>query len=265
VVAGLVLFAALLSAAKIAGQVHGAIEMSGDDAMAVRLAAFGVSAVAVVLVSIIVAFFYCLSALNGERRDRSILFWKSLPVSDLKAVLAKASIPMIVLPAFVFVVVVVMQIVLLMLGAFGMLLHGGGPGLLGADFHLPQLWTLLFYGLAVVTLWYAPLYGWTLMVSAWAKRAPFLWAVLPPLALALVERLGLGTDVTGRLLHDRFNGFAVGFKDGLPHGNRWTVTDPMQMMDPAALLASPGLWGGLIAAAGFLAATVWLRRSRDPV
>jgi len=266
-VAGLVLLGAFISAFKFAGHPHGPIDLSPDQAAVVRIAAFGASATAVIIVSGVVSVFYCLAALNGERRDRSILFWKSLPVSDRTAVLAKASVPLLVLPAFVYVVVAVLQTLLLVIGAVGILLGGGDPALIGVDQHLPELWGLLFYGLTAITLWYAPIYGWLLMISAWSKRAPFLWAVLPPLALALVERLMLGTDYIGRLLHDRIGGFMVGFQSGSVslQTHRANFSDPLAIADPTALFSSPGLWGGLVAGAIFIAATVWLRQTRDPV
>ena len=61
--------------------------------------------------------FYCLDALYGERRDRSILFWKSLPVSDLTTVLSKASIPIVVLPLLTFAVTVATQLIMLLSAA----------------------------------------------------------------------------------------------------------------------------------------------------
>ena len=145
-------------------------------------------------------------------------------------------------------------------------IFGGSQGLMGVDVRMLQIWALLLYGLAAITLWYAPIYGWLLMVSAWAKRGPFLWAVLPPLALALVERLMVGTNYLGHLLHQRIGGFVVGFRDGSAsfHAQSTNFLNPLSIADPAGLVSSPGLWGGLAAAAVFIAATVWLRQNRDP-
>ena len=65
------------------------------------------------LTAFLVGVFYCLDALHGERRDRSILFWKSLPVSDLTTVLAKASVPCRVLPPRAFALALATQLMLL--------------------------------------------------------------------------------------------------------------------------------------------------------
>src|SRR5580692_2634449 len=144
------------------------------------------AAMLVGLVAFVVGIFYSLDALHGERRDRSILFWKSLPRSDLTTVLAKASVPLVILPVLVFVIAVLLQIV--------MWLESGGVLLLtGASTATPwappvfEMQLVLLYSLIVMALWHAPLYMWMLLVSGWARRATFLWAVLPPLAIAALE------------------------------------------------------------------------------
>ena len=80
------------------------------------------------------AVFYCLDALHGERRDRSILFWKSLPVSDLTTVLSKASIPLVMMPLLIFAITVAMQWIMLLLSS---------AVLLGSGQSVATLWTQL--------------------------------------------------------------------------------------------------------------------------
>src|SRR5437763_11697249 len=125
----------------------------------------------------IVGIFFSLDALYGERRDRSILFWKSLPVSDLTTVLSKAAVPLVVLPIIAFILGQAAQIILLILGT--MILEGSGIGgaVLWREFRLFQEPFVMFYGLTIFMLWWAPIYAWLLLVSAWAKRVPLLWAV----------------------------------------------------------------------------------------
>ena len=153
------------------------------------------AAMLLMLTAFIVAIFYSLDALYGERRDRSILFWKSLPVSDLTIVLAKASIPLLVLPLLVFVIVVAMQWTMLLLSTAALLTRGDSVATLWSQLPFFQLEFVLLYSLAVISLWYAPFYAWLLLVSAWARRTTFLWAVLPPLAIALVEWITFHTSV----------------------------------------------------------------------
>src|SRR6202022_2694551 len=144
--------------------------------------------------TLIVAMFYCLEALYSERRDRSILFWKSLPVSDLTTVLAKLSIPVVIIPLLSCAIAVATQFIMLLLAS--LVLAGSG-----ANIH--ALWTqapffreslgLLNHMLTVHGLWYAPFYGWLLFVSAAAQRAPLIWAATPPFVISAVEKIAFNT------------------------------------------------------------------------
>ena len=132
------------------------------------------------LTGIIVGVFYCLDALHGERRDRSILFWKSLPVSDLTTVLSKASIPLVVLPLLTFAVTVAMQWIMLLLSSAVLLVSGQSVATLWTKLSFFRMSLLLLYHILTAhALWPAPVYCWLLLVSGWSRRATFLWAVLP--------------------------------------------------------------------------------------
>jgi ABC-2 type transport system permease protein len=225
------------------------------------------AAMLMMLTALIVAIFYCLDALYGERRDRSILFWKSLPVSDLTTVLAKASIPLVVLPLIVFAIVVAMQLTMLLLSVSALLMSGGSVAALWRQLPFFQLEWVLLYSLIVIALWYAPLVAWLLLISGWARRTTFLWAVLPPLAIALVEWITFHTSYFASLLKERFIGFdESAFALRMPDG---TMIDPhfipLTQVTPLRFLGSPGLWIGLVFAAAFLAAAVRLRRYREPI
>jgi len=214
----------------------------------------------------IVGIFYSLDALHGERRDRSILFWKSLPVSDLTTVLSKASIPLVVLPLLVLALTVSLQLVMLLVSATVVWLSGVSAGTPWAP-PLFEMELVTLYGTTVITLWHAPIYMWLLLVSGWARRATFLWAVLPPLALAAVEYIAFHTSYLGSLLQDRVFGFAAGAfdlkdKNGVPIDPHFI---PLAQLAPGRFLSSPGLWAGLIFAAMFFAAAVRLRRYREPI
>lgn len=210
--------------------------------------------------ALLVAFFYCVDALNGERRDRSILFWKSLPVSDRTAVLAKAFVPLAVLPAITFAVVVATQI-LMMLSSAAILGVAGPPGAPLFPYPLLLHSTFLLYGLLTLALWQAPLFAWLLLISAWARRAAFLWAVLPPLVIVAFEAGAFnGSRFAAFLGHRLSGGIEAAFAFG-PKGS----LDSLSELTPSRFLATPGLWLGLAFAALFLAAAVRLRRARGPL
>src|SRR2546428_3832169 len=155
----------------------------------------------------IVGVFYCLDALQGERRDRSILFWKSLPVSDLTTVLSKAITPVVILPLVTFAITVGTQSIMLLVSTTVLLGSGLSVTALWSHGSLFQSWLMLLHHLLIVHgLWYAPIYGWLPLVAAWARRAPFLWASLPLLAIGVVERIAFNTSHFGTMLAHRMTG-----------------------------------------------------------
>ena len=216
----------------------------------------------IMLSTFLAAVFYCLDALYGERRDRSILFWRSLPVSDTVTVLAKASVPIVILPLLTFVIAAVTVWIVVAIDAATLAAHGRS---LSALSQVPVLKTqagLLYHLVTVHALWYAPIYAWLLLVSTWARRMPFLWAFLPPLMIALVEKIAFNTTYFARFIGYRVGGAPSGGDFGQRGG---PMAHGIAGATPGLFFISPGLWGGLIVAAIFLAAAVWLRRYRAPI
>ena len=215
---------------------------------------YSMAASLILLTAFVVGMFYCLDALNAERRDRSILFWKSMPVSDTTTVLAKAFVPFAVLPAVGFVVTLVVQ---------GLMLLASGPVLpiQWDELHLGTMTMVMAYGLAVHALWFAPLYGYLLLVSAWARRAAILWAVLPIFAIAVAEQIALGTAWFASAMRYRFMGaMAEAFAPNALHG---PITE-LSQLTPAKYFSTPNLWLGLVFAAAFIYAAIHMRRRREP-
>jgi ABC-2 type transport system permease protein len=218
---------------------------------------------ALMLANVILTVIYCLGALHNERFDRSILFWKSLPVADLTTVIAKASIPLLVIPLITFAVVVATQGILL-LGASAVLLgRGGNVAALWAQNPLLPMWGAMLYHLATVhALYYAPVYGWLLLVSGWARRAAFLWAILPMAAILIIERLVFDTSVFAHMLLSRLGGGPAALPYPPPANMPLAVPT---IRDLAAFLTGPGLWVGLAVFALFIAAAARLRRYQGPI
>ena len=218
------------------------------------------SAALIMGIALVVGIFYSLDALYGERRDRSILFWKSMPVSDFTTVLSKFAIPLVIIPVLSYAIAVVTQFIMLLLAS---------TVLMGSGANLAALWTqqslfrstleLFYHMLTVHGLWYAPLYAWLLLVSAAAPRAPFVWAVLPPFVIWGVEKIAFNTTYFLSLLKVRLMG---------PPDPEMTMSrngDFMSTLIPHHFFDQPGLWAGLAVAAVFLAIAVRLRRYRGPI
>src|SRR5205807_3311474 len=164
IVAAIILFGSFVGAFHLPGRRQNALLLDPAHRQAAIELPYDVAAMMFIFTAFIIGVFYCLDALHGERRDRSILFWKSLPVSDLTTVISKATIPMVVLPAVTFATVVVTQFIMLLISTV-VLLPSGLAATTWANFNLFRQSLVLIYGLIAISLWHAPIYGWALLVS----------------------------------------------------------------------------------------------------
>lgn len=260
-VAAVALFAFSISA--VAGIWEEALRLYPEQPSEAVAQPYDMVAALLMLTCIVVSVFYCLDALHGERRDRSILFWKSLPVSDLTTVLAKVSIPLVVLPLLTFAITVAVQGIMLLLSSFIVLGSGQSVAALWTKLSFFRMSLLLLYHLLTAhALWPLPIYCWLLLVSGWARRATFLWAALPLVAIAGVEQIMFHTWHFAALVGSRLIGAAPAFAST---PDNMFPSGPMTHITAGTFLSSPGLWIGLVFAAVFLAAAVRLRRYQGPI
>jgi len=241
------------------------VVLLGDPAKARSAieAPYDIAAIMLILTAFVVGFFYCLDALYGERRERSILFWKSLPVSDRTTVLSKTTVPLVVLPLVTFATVIATQLVMLISTSLLLISHRMSPASTWTYVPLAQNSIVLLYGLIAIALWHAPIFGWALLISGWVRRAAFLWAVLPILSISIFEKITFNTSHFAAVMKDRFFGFApTAFTFELHHGVG--ITSLVQLT-PGRYLSTPGLWLGLLFAAVCITAAIRLRRYRGPL
>jgi ABC-2 type transport system permease protein len=259
-VAGVILVGFAVSLAAWPARIQAASALGPGELREAVQQPFVVAALMLMSIEILVSIVYSLDALYGERRDRSILFWKSMPVSDRTTVVAKASIPILVLPFVTFVVTVGTQVVMLLIGSAALAARGVSVGALWGQLSLLDLiWINLIHLVTLHGVLWAPLYAWLLLVSAWAPRAPFLWAALPPVAIAIAERIAFNTTHFATLLGDYFFGGP---------GASGATGMTMDMLAPHSVshfLASPHLWLGLAVAGVMLSGAVRLRRARGAI
>lgn len=226
----------------------------------------------------VISFFYCLSAMYDERRDRSILFWKSLPVSDQQTVLSKVITATCVAPLITIGVAACASVLVLLMACVAIAFNG--VNLFGAVFSTPSVYLapLQIVGLLpVYILWALPTVGWLLMVSAWAKSKVFLWAVgTPVIAIVIIkwanQLLGIGLNadwfignVVARgllgLVPCAWFGFEkLGPTQFAPGG---TIDSSSAFVQSWATLAGPSVWMGAIAGAAMIFAAMRLRRWKD--
>jgi ABC-2 type transport system permease protein len=225
----------------------------------------------------ILAVAYFLDCLYAERRDRSILFWKSMPVSDRLTVLSKFVAGLIVFPLGTYLVIALTSVAVgaaLWLRARVGVAADALPGWDWATWLRVQ--SVLLYGLVAALLWYAPYAAYLMLVSVWARRSVYAWAFIPPVLLALLEHQLLGTYFFGRIVQRGFSellrlafhlnrqfDISIGEVMTRPVGGAGGGRLLLQPFDPRVLLGSPQLWIGLIVAALMLLAAIRLRRLRD--
>jgi ABC-2 type transport system permease protein len=245
------------------------------------------------VVSALIAIAYLLDCLYAERRDRSILFWKSLPVSDRAVVLSKFFVALVLIPLGFFCVSALTSLVVDAIWALRGPNANATPAV-SMTILAAQSWSalgwlrtqgIILYTMFATVLWYAPCGAYLLLVSAWAKRSVLAWAIAPPVLLAALEKLLLGTTVLGRMVQRGYSemlnlafrvnrqleitiGDVIRAPRGGGGGGRGRLGGPGDGFDPrfdlTDLFTSPQLWLGLCAAAFMVwAAIVLRRRSQD--
>jgi ABC-2 type transport system permease protein len=228
------------------------------------------------LVLTIVVFFYCIGALYDDRRDRSILFWKSMPVSDVSTVLAKLLTVAVLAPLIAFAATVILHVVVLAVLSLIATVHGNSAMRLVIGPAEPlALWPKMFVYLFANALWLAPMFGWLLLASSFARSKAFLWAVFPPLILGIawsateiyrflwLPQMWVWKNVVGRVLpffaFESQNGGSVRFLS-MRIGNGGPT---LEWSDVGAVLTNLETWYGVIAAAVMIAGAIWFRRTRE--
>jgi ABC-2 type transport system permease protein len=244
-------------------------EVSREMQLKLLVIVYAGLALVVFMVMGIVAFFYSIDSLYADRRDRSVLFWKSLPLSDIETVLSKFAVAIVVIPLVALAASLLAQLVIAAGGSARLSMDGMAgelmwePQALFGGFMVAFLWCI------TAMLWYAPIVGYLMLASAWAPRGPFLWAVLPPVGLWVLERVVVGSEYVGDFITARLFGLyrLLGEQSGgevnRPGGDLEKITNVDLVGSLREFYASPELWLGVAAAALLLAAAIWVRRYRD--
>jgi ABC-2 type transport system permease protein len=222
-------------------------------------------------VGFLVICFYLLNCLYAERKDRSILFWKSLPVSDESTVLSKALTALIVVPVWVWLLSVVSGLMVFSIVAVKV---SGTPLAPLGDFHaavwLTSQWVLL-QNLFLAALWYAPVVGYRLVASVFAPRSPLVWSILPPVLLVTAETIVFDSSHIARFTTHRLRGVFDHLGGPTTHDGAQlsthefiaSIDETYRGLSAAGILGEIHLWLGLPAAAALFWGAARLRRWRD--
>ena len=223
-----------------------------------------------------VVFFYCLGSLYDERKDRSVLFWKSLPLSDRDTVFSKAASALLVAPALAVGAAIACMFAFMLLVSAFVLLHNGNPVTLlwGPGSPLANA-GLLLASIPIYALWALPTVGWLMLCSSWSRSMPFLWAIMIPVFAGIfiswfevmnVFDLQSGwfwKNIVARSLLSVFPGSWIDAMEigALAKGD--LPSHAMVLRSTYSVLTTPQLWIGAAAGIVMLVGAVRLRRWRD--
>ena len=228
------------------------------------------------IVMAFVVFFYCLGALYDDRKDRSVLFWKSLPLSDGETVLSKVASAILVAPVLAVGAALATMLGLLVIASGAVLLHGGNPFTLvwGPASPLTVAGQMVAM-IPVYALWALPTAGWLLLCSAWAKSKPFLWAIMIPVFAGIfvtwfdlmhlfdLEAGWFWKNIVARALLS----VAPGSWLDATSMRRFEGLDALgtfaAVRNTYSTLLTPQLWVGVVAGAAMIFGAIRLRRWRD--
>jgi ABC-2 type transport system permease protein len=257
-------------------QVLGAVDLTTVRAVVQAGALDGMVLIAVTffVVMSIYSTWYLLDCLYADRRDRSILFWKSMPISDTATVACKLGTALIVIPLLYFALADLTTLIMAFIisvranSYIDSSLWRGGLWL--------QIQALWLYLIVTAGIWYLPVAAWLLVVSAWARRAVMLWSILPPLALVIAERVFLGTHVIAGQLAARLGGYFSHALQYTPAAANWVTTEighdtintpvsVIQFLNPGGFFSSSDTWIGAAVGAALIAGAIQLRMRRTEI
>ena len=248
--------AALLGASNIGVHERGGM-------IAVIMGAISVFFIVTMWIQII---FYSLSSLYTERKDKSILFWRSLPVTDAETVVSKVLTAIVAIPLITIAFIAVTHILALMITSVWVGSRGADAWhLIWEAAPLLDVWGVVLMFMLGITIWLSPYVGWFLLVSSYVTRTPMLFAFLPVIVLPLLERLFFNSSTLAEQLLGRVGqivAYIVGLTDEVRHYVETPDASLVGMVDVGNFLSNSGMWGGLVVCGLFITAAMFVRRYR---
>ncbi|GAK32785.1 ABC transporter permease [Iodidimonas nitroreducens] len=221
----------------------------------------------------IIIFFILLGALYEERRDRSFLFWKSMPVSDTAEVMTKLAGALLLAPALFIAISIVFQLLLLLLVSLIGAVEGGPVRAIWPLGAIVLNWLYTPFYMLFWALWALPIYAWVLLAGSFAPRAPFMFALVPPVVLGVIEKVLFDSYYLARWVGQHFAaspmmeaivGSSFAKKAGaMTDSDMPAFVRFLSAPDFAPLfnsLAQADLWLGLVISAAFIYGAIWFRR-----
>ena len=251
--------------------IFGATNIAGDTERQAALTGFFVGTSGVfLLAATVLTVFYTLDCLYTERKDKSILFWRSMPVTDAEAVIAKLATAIVIIPMVTVAVVIATHLVNLAVTSIWFSAKGADAGhLIWGSVPLLDNWLAALIVTLASAIWMSPFVGWLLFVSAFTKRSPFLMAFMPLVLIPILEFIFLRSSFFADAVFSRkgmiplFHGMDIEafFDEETLHLSEEAVS-LLAFLDVGQFLTSPSMWTGVIVCGIFVTAAIYVRRYR---
>lgn len=252
--------------------IFAAQNIAGDTERRVVLTGFFVGSSWLFLLGLsVLTIFYALDSLYAERKDKSILFWRSLPVTDAETVLAKLLTAIILIPTVAIVAIIATHIINLIVTSIWVSMKGGDAGMLiWGSVPLLDNWLATAIAIFGSAIWMSPFLGWFLFVSAYTKRAPLLMAFLPLILIPMLEGIFLRSAHFAEAVWGRgakiplFAGIDIErFFDEEHARVSEEMASLLNHIDLGKFITSVDLWLGIIVCGLLTTAAIYVRRYRD--
>ena len=252
--------------------IFGAQNIAGDAERRAALTGFFVMTSWVFLVALMfLTVFYSLDSLYAERKDKSILFWRSMPATDAETVISKLLTAAVVIPSITAVAIWVTHLVNLIVTSIWVSAKGGDAGVLvWGSISLLDNWLAALIVVVASGLWMSPFIAWFLFVSTWAKRMPILMAFMPPIVLGLLEWIVFRTRYFFTTIGERgdmtplFHSLSLErfFEEEQWHNGVQNIS-LLEHMDLVGFVTDAGFWSGILVCGILTTAAIYVRRYRD--
>ncbi|MDG1707527.1 MAG: hypothetical protein P8H03_02140 [Emcibacteraceae bacterium] len=191
--------------------------------------------------------FTALSSLHDERKDGSILFWKSMPVSDTKEVLIKLATVALVIPFVIVPFALIIQLFIVLAMTIVGLYHGLDLwAMLYSNINLPYLLIANIVEPLMTIVWIMPIVTWFMLVSSFSRRPPFLIAFAVPALIIATEELFFEGSLLLKAIVTLFSSMGSNFGED----NYFALTS----------LSEPALYVGLAISAAMIYGCIYFRK-----
>ena len=201
---------------------------------------------------------YSLSTFADERKDRSLIFWRSLPVSDLTTVLSKVFVVTLIVPLMVLPYIILLQLVAMTSASIFFATNDivSFSWLWGS--YIITDWFRIIFSLWAQALWSLPLFLWLMLAGTFAAR-PIAGAIVPPVILIVLEGVIFKTNLVLEFIENR-----IGFwsrSDSFP--KEYQELRVVDITDILLLFSTQAFWIGILASVILVAGIVYFRSSNS--